>query len=52
MEITFHKRAEKNKNRIIIPKNYILKFGRDFYMTIKDNGEIILKPIGKKKEEE
>lgn len=40
----FHKRAEKNKNRIIIPKWYIDQFGRDFYMTIKDNGEIILTP--------
>lgn len=48
MEITYHKRAEKNKNRIIIPKFYIDNFGRDFYMTIKSNGDIILKPIKKK----
>ncbi len=50
MEITFFKKAEKNKNRIIIPKFYIDKFGRDFYMTIKNNGKIILNPIKKKGE--
>ena len=49
MNILIHKRAEKNKNRIIIPKAYIKEYGRDFYMTIKDNGEIILKPINRKK---
>ena len=43
--MTFHKRAEKNKNRVIIPKWYIEKYGRDFYMTIKENGEIILKSV-------
>lgn len=48
MEITYQKRAEKNKNRIIIPKIYIDNYGRDFYMTIKSTGEIILKPIKKK----
>lgn len=44
------KRAEKNKNRIIIPKTYIDRYGRDFYMTIKNDGTIILEPINKKGE--
>ena len=44
MEIMYHKRAEKNKNRIIIPKSYIEKYGRNFYMIIRD-GEIVLKSI-------
>ena len=51
MEIVLNKRAEKYKNRIILPKFYIEKFGRDFYMIIKSNGEIILKPIKKKRGE-
>lgn len=50
MEMTYCKRAEKNKNRIIIPKWIIEKYGRDFYMTTKENGEIILKPMNKKGE--
>lgn len=49
MEKRYYKRAEKNKNRIIIPKRFIEKFGRDFYMIIKNN-EIILKSINKKGE--
>lgn len=51
MEITYNKRAEKCKNRVIIPKWYIEKYGRDFYMIIKD-GEIILKSIKFKKKGE
>lgn len=47
MNKIYCKTAENNKNRIIIPKWYIEKFGRHFYMIVKENGEIILKPINK-----
>lgn len=50
MEKVYCKTAENNRNRIIIPKWYIEKYGRQFYMNIKENGEIILKPIDKKGE--
>ena len=43
----FFKRAEISKNRIIIPKFYIDKYGRDFYMEI-DEEKIIITPIKKK----
>ena len=48
MSIMIHKRAEKNKNRVIIPKWFITRYGRDFYMTI-ENDTIILKSISLKK---
>lgn len=50
MDRTYCKRVEKNKNRIIIPKWFVEKYGRDFYMIIKNN-EITLKPINKKGEQ-
>jgi hypothetical protein len=42
------KRAEKSKNRIIIPKFLIDKYGRDFYLEIYDDDTIKLVPIKKK----
>lgn len=44
---TFMKRADKEKNRIIIPKFIIDKYGRDFYLEIYDNETIKLVPIKK-----
>lgn len=44
----FMKRAEKAKNRIIIPKFIIDKYGRDFYLEIYENGTMLLTPINKK----
>lgn len=49
-KLVYMKRAEKNKNRIILPKFIINKFGRNFYLKIdKDNGEMILTPIKNEK---
>lgn len=42
------KRAEKEKNRIIIPKFVIDKFGRDFYLEIYEDGTMKLIPIKNK----
>ena len=41
----FMKRADKEKNRIIIPKFIIDKYGRDFYLDIMEDGSIKLIPI-------
>ena len=41
------KKADKSLNRILIPKNVIEKFGRDFFMEVYDDGTIIFKPIKK-----
>lgn len=44
----FMKRAEKSKNRIIIPKFIIDKYGRDFYLEIYKDETMKLVPIKKK----
>lgn len=44
----FFKRAEKVKNRIIIPKFLIEKYGRDFYLEIYQDETIKLVPVNKK----
>lgn len=53
MEILYKvfKRAEKNKNRIIIPKFIIEKFGRDFYIEVMSDNTIRLTPVNQNKEE-
>lgn len=44
--LRFMKRAEKDKNRIIIPKFIIDKFGRDFYLEVNiEDGSMKLTPI-------
>lgn len=44
--LRYMKRAEKDKNRIIIPKFVIDKFGRDFYLEVNiENGTMTLTPI-------
>ena len=44
----FMKRADKEKNRIIIPKFIIEKYGRDFYLEILEDGTMKLIPINHK----
>ncbi len=44
---TFMKRADIEKNRIIIPKFFIDNYGRDFYLEILDNGTMRIIPITK-----
>lgn len=46
-KLIFQKNADKELNRVIIPKFFIEKHGRNFYMEIFDN-KIILKPINEK----
>lgn len=50
----FRKRADKQLNRILIPKFIIDEYGRDFYLEVLDDGTIRLIPITRlnKKEEE
>lgn len=43
--LTFEKNADKEKNRVIIPKVFIEKWGRQFYMDIYSD-KIVLRPIG------
>lgn len=54
MLFRFMKRADKQLNRILIPKFVIDNYGRDFYLDIYEDGTIKLIPIEKlnKKEEE
>lgn len=40
----FHKRADNFRNRVIIPKTFIDKHGKNFYMEVYEN-KIILKPV-------
>jgi hypothetical protein len=48
--IRFMKRADKLRNRIIIPKFIIDKFGRDFYLEVNsEDGSMVLTPINNKK---
>ena len=44
---TIKKRADIEKNRIIIPKFFIDNYGRYFYLNILDNGTILLIPVSK-----
>lgn len=45
--LIFQKTADKTMNRIILPKFFIDKFGRMFYMEVYED-KIVLKPIKKK----
>ena len=47
----FMKHADREKNRIIIPKFLVDKYGYDFYIEIYDDETIKLVPVGKGKEE-
>lgn len=46
--VRFMKRADKEKNRIIVPKFIIDKYGRDFYLEVYEDGTIKLIPIKNK----
>lgn len=48
----FMKRAEKDKNRIIIPKFIIDNYGRDFLLEVLEDGSMKLTPIENKKKGE
>ena len=43
----FYKKADKEKNRIIIPKFLIEKYGREFYLGFYDDATIKLIPVKK-----
>lgn len=45
-KLIFQKNADKELNRVIIPKFFIEKHGRQYYMEIFDD-KIVLKPIKK-----
>lgn len=45
-KLIFQKNADKEMNRVIIPKSFINKFGRQFSMEVYED-KIILKPIKK-----
>ena len=47
----FFKRADKEKNRITIPKVLIEKYGREFYIEYYDDETIKLVPATLKKGE-
>ena len=49
-KLIYQKNADKVLNRIIIPKFFIDKYGRQFYMEIY-NDKIVLKPINQSKKE-
>ena len=44
--LIYQKNADIEKNRVIIPKFFVDKFGRQFYMEIYED-RIVLKPIKK-----
>lgn len=48
MLFKFMKRADVDKNRIIIPKFIIDKYGRDFYLEIYEDGTMKLIPVKNK----
>lgn len=45
-KLIYKKNADKIMNRVIIPKFFIDKYGREFFMEIY-NDKIVLKPIKK-----
>lgn len=47
--LRYIKHADKERNRIIIPKFIIDKFGKDFYLEVNvENGIMKLIPVEKK----
>lgn len=43
-ELIYQKKADKLRNRIIIPQQFINKHGNQFYMEVYQD-KIVLKPI-------
>ena len=46
--LIYQKNADKVLNRVMLPKKFIDKWGREFYMEVFDD-KIILRPIRKGK---
>ena len=44
--LVYQKKAEKEKNKVVIPKFFVNKWGYDYYMYVY-NDKIILEPINK-----
>lgn len=44
--LIFQKNVDKTLNKMVIPKFFVDKFGRSFYMEIYED-KIVLKPIKK-----
>lgn len=47
MQLKMMKKADADKNRIIIPKSVIDKYGRNFYLEVYEDGTMKLIPIKK-----
>ena len=47
-KLVYQKNADKVLNRVIIPKPFIDKHGRNFFMEVYED-KIILKPVRKEK---
>ena len=47
MLVKYMKHADKDKNRIILPKFIIDKYGKDFYLEVYEDGTMKLIPIKK-----
>lgn len=47
MILRLQKKADKEKNRIIIPKHFVAKWGNQFYMEVYED-KIVLVPIKKR----
>ena len=45
--LRYFKKADKEKNRIIIPKCIIEKYGREYYIELMPDGTIKLTPVKK-----
>lgn len=48
--LIYQKNADKEKNRVILPKAFVNKYGRYFYMEVYKN-KIVLKPMKNKEGE-
>lgn len=47
--VRYMKKADKDKNRITLPKFIIDKYGKDFYLEVYSDGTMKLIPINFKK---
>ena len=47
-KLVYQKNADKVLNRVIIPKPFIDKHGRSFYMEVHED-KIVLRPVRKEK---
>ena len=50
--LRFMKKADKERNRIIIPKFIIDKYGKDFYLEVYEDGTMKLIPVKNEKKGE